>query len=35
MKNAASINTVGYDYIFLTMLGADNVDFFLKKSLSY
>lgn len=28
MKNAAGINTVGYDCVFLTLLGACNVDFF-------
>lgn len=28
MKNAAGINAVGHDCVFLTMLGADNVDFF-------
>lgn len=26
MENAAGINTVGYDCVFLTMLGATNVE---------
>lgn len=35
MKNAAGINTVGYNCVFFTMIGACNVEFFLNLAYLY